>query len=268
MISFMSACMAVSSSIFFWITASLSPGRPPTVTSRSVRFVRLFFFTTSTHSYLFSGSFFLFFLGLSGSTACPFLDFSSASPFCSPLAPGDGSPASSPPLAASGIGSSPSSSFFSSSPFAAASGAASSPPAPCGAAGSAAPSGLASSASAAGAASASLAGSFGSFGSSLSPLAPSSSSASAPSGSSASPSGSGGSSRFSLTISSYSSSSRSWAPSMLKVPCKVSLALTFTFLGSSWVGSSTRQLPSSLGVLGSSALPSLKNALTSNASLL
>mmetsp|Transcript_76217 Transcript_76217/g.182357 ORF Transcript_76217/g.182357 Transcript_76217/m.182357 type:complete len:210 (-) Transcript_76217:1567-2196(-) len=57
MISFMSACMAVSSSCCF---CSVLSGRPHTsvaTTLMSVRFVRFFFLTTSTHSTFFSGSF-------------------------------------------------------------------------------------------------------------------------------------------------------------------------------------------------------------------
>mmetsp|Transcript_37507 Transcript_37507/g.86592 ORF Transcript_37507/g.86592 Transcript_37507/m.86592 type:complete len:202 (+) Transcript_37507:383-988(+) len=58
MISFMSACMAVSSSCCFWTVAWGRPGVSVATMVMSVRFVRFFFFTTSTHSNFFSGSFF------------------------------------------------------------------------------------------------------------------------------------------------------------------------------------------------------------------
>mmetsp|Transcript_17051 Transcript_17051/g.50831 ORF Transcript_17051/g.50831 Transcript_17051/m.50831 type:complete len:281 (+) Transcript_17051:460-1302(+) len=57
-------------------------------------------------------------------------------------------------------------------------------------------------------------------------------------GASSSCSGLGGSSRFSLTTSSYVSSSTSCAPSTWNVPCNVSFTRTFTFLASVCAGTS------------------------------
>mmetsp|Transcript_49375 Transcript_49375/g.137208 ORF Transcript_49375/g.137208 Transcript_49375/m.137208 type:complete len:214 (+) Transcript_49375:821-1462(+) len=50
--------MANSSSIRFCTTSSPKPGRPVAVMVTSVLLMRLFFFTTSIHSYLFSGTLF------------------------------------------------------------------------------------------------------------------------------------------------------------------------------------------------------------------
>mmetsp|Transcript_7304 Transcript_7304/g.22279 ORF Transcript_7304/g.22279 Transcript_7304/m.22279 type:complete len:205 (+) Transcript_7304:315-929(+) len=84
----------------------------------------------------------------------------------------------------------------------------------------------------------------------------------------AEPCPSAGASRLSLTVSSYSSSSKSCAPSRRKVPCRVSLARTFTFFGSCWGGTSIRKAPSSLGVKGGSSFSSAKSAFTSNGPVL
>mmetsp|Transcript_62617 Transcript_62617/g.193912 ORF Transcript_62617/g.193912 Transcript_62617/m.193912 type:complete len:248 (-) Transcript_62617:1418-2161(-) len=212
MISRISACIANSSSCSFCTASSPRPGRPDVAMPRSVFLVRRFFFTTSTHSYRFSGALFsgtltsASFFSVSASPASGsfiswFSLFSLASPSSAILASPSASCSAFSPAGASSSASSgavPFSSFFSGSP---------------------------------------------------SPSAGSS--------------GSGGSSRFSLTHSSYSSSSSICALSMLKVPCRVSLALTLTFLGSVCGGSSMRNVPSSLGVRGSRTVSSPYSALMS-----
>mmetsp|Transcript_17622 Transcript_17622/g.41393 ORF Transcript_17622/g.41393 Transcript_17622/m.41393 type:complete len:228 (-) Transcript_17622:1390-2073(-) len=116
MMSFISACMENSSSWRFCKVSSLRPGRPVTVIFRSVRFVRFFVFTTSIHSYFFSGTFF------SGSLVSPSVlplvgdPFVAPSSSCSSFSSNFVSSAASASGFASGTGDSPpSGDFFSGS---------------------------------------------------------------------------------------------------------------------------------------------------------
>mmetsp|Transcript_61930 Transcript_61930/g.125822 ORF Transcript_61930/g.125822 Transcript_61930/m.125822 type:complete len:238 (-) Transcript_61930:1485-2198(-) len=235
MISRISACICVSSSCRCCRISGDSPGRPVAEIRRSLVLVSFRFFTTSTHSNLGS---ILLGGGAGSNVSSSMVSSFSFSSLASPL---------------------PSASLVSSSAFSTFSEVSVSmvfAPFSAGAGGAVSASAVASAGTASGAA---PSGASGASGASASGGCP------APLVSLTS-SGSGGSSRFSRTISSTSSSSTICAESMVKVPCRVNLALTFTFFFSVCCGSSTRNFPRLRGVMGSSGASSVNSAERSKGS--